>query len=185
MSTTSTATTGAATSGTRTASAYTLSPAARMRLTADLDALGVERALRAAEPASMCGDVADVAELAARDMTLEHLDNRISRIQDLLELNRPSVEKSRGKTRHQTTAVAAVPDAVELGTRVTLRFGSEALTEEFVLGDLAERGADAEAITPSSPLGRALLNAAVGNTIEYSAPGGTLRATVEAVAPLD
>jgi transcription elongation GreA/GreB family factor len=38
-------------------------------------------------------------------------------------------------------------------------------------------------ITLSSPLGRALIGARAGDTIEYAAPAGTLKATVLELQP--
>jgi transcription elongation factor GreA len=151
---------------------YALSDAARGRLEAELSDLNAERALRASEAGSMCGDVADIAEFAARDMLLEHLDERMSRIRALLaESGVPQHNVADKRSR-------GADDTVRPGARLRMRIGGSDDAEEFVLGDRAERADDVGVITLTSPLGRALIGARAGDTVEYAAPAGTLQATV-------
>lgn len=145
---------------------YVLSDAARSRLESELSELIDERETRAVESGNMCGDAADIAEFAARDMRLEHLDRAIARIHALLAES----------TGAQTPGAA--PGTIGPGSRFRVLFGSNNNAERFVLGDRAERAADVGVITVHSPLGRALIGARAGDTVEYSAPAGTLQATV-------
>lgn len=39
--------------------------------------------------------------------------------------------------------------------------------------------------SPTSPLGAAMIGAAIGDAVEYSAPAGTLRVTIKAVRPYE
>jgi transcription elongation factor GreA len=156
----------------RPTSRYALSEAARGRLEIELSELDSERAMRASEAGSMTGDVADIAEFAARDMLLEHLDERITRIRSLL---------AESSVPRRPTSVAHAPsadDTVGPGARLRMQIAGSEDTEEFVLGDRAERAADIGVITLSSPLGRALIGARAGDTVEYAAPAGTMKATV-------
>lgn len=150
---------------------YALSDAARGRLETELSELSSERATRASEAGSMTGDVADIAEFAARDMMLEQLDERITRIRTLLAESTP--------TPRPAAPIAGAPaDTVSAGAHIRIRIAGSDEDEEFVLGDRAEGADGVGAITLSSPLGRALIGAHVGDTIEYAAPVGTLQATV-------
>jgi transcription elongation factor GreA len=155
----------------RPTSRYALSEAARGRLEIELSELDAERAMRASEAGSMTGDVADIAEFAARDMLLEHLDERITRIRSLLAES--SVPRAAAAAH-----APSVDDTVGPGARLRMQIAGSDDAEEFVLGDRAERAADVGVITLSSPLGRALIGARAGDTVEYAAPAGTLKATV-------
>jgi transcription elongation factor GreA len=150
-----------------------LSAAARTRLEAELADLEGERVLLAAEPGSLCGDAADIAELAARDMRIEQLDERIVRIRDLL---------AGSSSWSAAGASPGDPGVVRPGSLVTLRFGRARVAETFVVGARAERDEAHDAITPTSPLGRAVLGARSGAVVEYTAPAGTQRVRVVAVA---
>lgn len=166
--------TKAARSQTSTAPRYTLSAAARARLEAELHELQEARTACALEQTDLCGDIADIAALAARDMTLEHFDERIARLRNHLA----------GATAVTVVGDDADPATVRPGTLIALRFGNETEPERFVVGDIAERGGAVEVITPSSPLGRALIGSRAGDRVEWAAPRGKIVANVIEVAPL-
>ncbi len=143
---------------------YRLSSAARARLEAELEGLLSERALTACEDIDTTGDAADIAEFAARDLHLARIDEHVARIRELLiadDLAGP-----------RDTAATSGTRAVLPGTSVMLRFGQAKTPERFVFGNVVERGTDLEVVTPTSPVGRALLGAEVGQTVSYAAPGG-------------
>ena len=83
----------------------------------------------------------------------------------------------------------ANPDQVGVGTLVTVAyFGDEDDTEDFLLGSLEMLGLDTDIDThvfsPQSPLGSAVLGAAKGDTVTYTAPNGKIiEVTVVEVAP--
>jgi transcription elongation factor GreA len=70
------------------------------------------------------------------------------------------------------------PDIVAEGCAVTLRYAGDEETERFWVGDVDTRGEDISVITPSSPMGQALLGSARGDTVTYKAPAGELAVEV-------
>ena len=70
--------------------------------------------------------------------------------------------------------------AVAVGDVVTLDLGDG--PETFVIGSVDEAGADLDVLTPTSPLGRVIVGAGVGDTVTYAPrPGRTMLATIIAV----
>lgn len=69
------------------------------------------------------------------------------------------------------------------GSIVTLRYegDGEDETERYLIGSIEERHDDLNVVSPTSPLGEALLGAAVGDVVGYAAPNGELRVEVVAV----
>jgi transcription elongation factor GreA len=108
------------------------------------------------------GDVADRATNVEATIRLQLLDERIA----LLERE---VDDSR--RRPHTDGVVSVGDVV------TLDFGDG--SETYVLGSVEQALAGVDTVTPGSPLGQALLGAAVGESVDYSPrPGTTLSVRV-------
>lgn len=161
-----------------TASRYVLSPDARDRIETELLDLQVARGARACEHADLCGDVADIAELAARDMTLEMYDRRIAQLRTVLAELGPETPQDPG-----AIDAAVDPSAVRPGVVIDLRFGDATEIERFVVGDIAERADAIEVITPTSPLGRALIGARRGDSVRWAAPRGTISAAIVDVEP--
>ena len=76
--------------------------------------------------------------------------------------------------------------SVALGSTVTLRYegDDEDDTQRFFVGSIEERQGDLPVVSPSSPLGQALLGRGAGDTVEYEAPGGMLRVEIVGGRPL-
>mgnify|MGYP001787600588 CR=1 FL=1 len=53
--------------------------------------------------------------------------------------------------------------------------------ETYLIGSIEERHEEHEVISPTSPLGAALLGAAVEETVSFQAPSGTLEVTIVAI----
>ena len=68
---------------------------------------------------------------------------------------------------------------VSAGTIVDIRYDGDDDVERYLIGSIEERG-DIDVISPTSPLGQALIGASLGDRVSYDSPGGTL--TVEVVA---
>ncbi len=68
---------------------------------------------------------------------------------------------------------------VSAGTIVDIRYDGDDDVERYLVGSIEERG-DIDVISPTSPLGQALIGASLGDRVSYDSPGGTL--TVEVVA---
>jgi transcription elongation factor GreA len=72
---------------------------------------------------------------------------------------------------------------VSPGSIVTLRYDGDAEddTQRYFVGSIEERRGDMPVVSPSAPLGKALLGKRAGTTVEYEAPGGALKVTLVAV----
>jgi transcription elongation factor GreA len=74
---------------------------------------------------------------------------------------------------------AALPDTVvATGSVVAIRYEGDQEIERFLVGSIEERNEELSVVSPGSPLGQALLGRAPGETVEYEAPGGTLRVEI-------
>jgi transcription elongation factor GreA len=71
-------------------------------------------------------------------------------------------------------------DRIAVGSVVNLRYEGDSDIETFFVGSIEERRPGLTVVSPSSPLGAALLGAQVGDSVSYDSPGGRL--TVEIVS---
>ena len=69
---------------------------------------------------------------------------------------------------------------VDHGVVVTLRYDGDGEddTQDFFVGSIEEHPGDMPVVSPSAPLGQALIGKTAGDTVEYRAPGGTLRVEI-------
>jgi transcription elongation factor GreA len=150
-----------------------LSSTALARLRSELAALSAERVetARNGSDTQPGADVADLAQLAERDMALAQLDERIARVRSHIATAEEGVVG--GASDEPQVPGAALP-----GSWVSLRFGTDDTAEAYLLADLEERG-PLPVVTLGSPLGQALLGASSGATVTYQSPAG--RRTVEVV----
>ena len=65
--------------------------------------------------------------------------------------------------------------AVTAGSVVAIRYEGDDEVERFLVGSIEERHDELNVVSPGSPLGQALLGKGPGETVQYEAPGGTLR----------
>jgi transcription elongation factor GreA len=111
------------------------------------------------------GDDADRATNVDGHVRLAMLEQRIVALEN--ELAEPKRPRRRGKAA----------DTVALGDLVTLDLGDGA--ETYLLGTVEQAGDELDVVTPSSPLGRVLEGARVGDTLTYAPrPGRQLEAKV-------
>ena len=74
-------------------------------------------------------------------------------------------------------------EVVEPGANVELRYEGDDDTDTYLYGSVEERGSEHDIISPGSPLGVALLGAAVGDQVEFTSPvGATLRVEVVSIS---
>jgi len=76
-------------------------------------------------------------------------------------------------------------DSVMAGAIVTIVFDGddEHDAERYLVGSIEEQADDVTVVSPGSPMGAALLGAAVGDEVEYEAPtGAVLKVKVLAIA---
>lgn len=137
-----------------------LSDQTRARLHAELSALWVERARLLELAAATEGkDPADQAERTMREFDIEQVDRRIQRFRDRLE----NADRVQDFGPHD--------GSVRQGEVVVLDFG-DGVAERYVVGTLMDVDDDVLALTPASPLGKALLGATAGASVTYRTPGG-------------
>jgi transcription elongation factor GreA len=144
---------------------HQLSASARTRLEKDEIELTQRRAELVAEQGSDTGgDLVDQASFATQQIEIESIDRRLARIRELLSAT--------------TVASDAPDDTVAVGSVVTLRF-DDGSTETYQVGLIEEQAGDVVALTPTSPLGQALMGHRINDKVTYDAPVGEL--TVEIV----
>jgi transcription elongation factor GreA len=73
---------------------------------------------------------------------------------------------------------ASADGAVTAGAVVSLRYEGDESVERYLVGSIEERRDDASVVSPGSPLGQALMGHRPGDTVEYEAPGGTLKVSI-------
>jgi transcription elongation factor GreA len=96
--------------------------------------------------------------------------------------------KMEGRIRHveallaNAEIVAASDDGrVTAGSIVAIVYEGDDEPERYLIGSIEERRDGVEVMSPGSPLGEALLDHAVGDVVEYEAPGGALRVEIVAI----
>ncbi len=76
-------------------------------------------------------------------------------------------------------AELAGSDTVSPGTVVGIRYEGDEEIERYLVGSIEERHEKHDVVSPSSPLGQALLGKAVGAVVEFLSPSGsTLRVEI-------
>lgn len=149
-----------------------LSDQTRSRLVEELASLEAERTRLLELAATTEGrDYADQAERTLREFDIEQVAVRIRRIRDRIDHSDHSSE-----TTHDGT--------VREGEVVVIDFG-DGEPERYVVGALTDVDDDVAALTPSSPLGKALLGAVAGSTVSYKTPSGDRSVQVVAVGEAD
>lgn len=114
------------------------------------------------------GDDADRATNVDGHIRLGMLERRIGDVEAEL-------------TDVETTAPRPADGTAAVGDVVTVDLGDG--PEQYLLGSVEQASPDVDVITPGSPLGRAVIGASVGATLEYAPrPHRTLTATLIAIA---
>ncbi len=67
---------------------------------------------------------------------------------------------------------------VQAGSVVTILHEGDDEPERYLIGSIEERHDDLEVMSPGSPLGAALMGHAVGDLVDFEAPGGTLKVEI-------
>ena len=78
------------------------------------------------------------------------------------------------------TIVEASSEEVSPGSIVSIRYEGDDDVEQYLIGSIEERSDDLEVMSPSSPLGSAMLGKRAGDVVEYEVPSGA-RLKVEIV----
>ena len=135
----------------------------------DLTTRGRIEVAQKIETARLMGDLSENGDYHAAKDEQGHMEGRIRHLDHLLE-NAEIIEGS------SDGAIAA-------GSIVTILYDGdpESAAERYLVGHPEERTGDLEVMSPSSPLGSALLGATEGQWVQYQAPGGTLKVQVKKV----
>jgi transcription elongation factor GreA len=140
------------------------------RLRAELDDLttrGRVEIARKIEEARELGDLSENGDYQAAKDEQGRMEGRIGRLATIL--------------RDAVVIEAADVGSVSVGAVVELRYEGDTSTEKYLVGSVEERRSDVDGVlSPSGPLGEALLGRRAGDTVSYQAPSGTL--TVEIVS---
>ena len=151
------------------ANPHELSQAAYDRLVAELEELRTHGRIELAdriEPAREHCDLKENAEYHAAKEEKAKMEARIGQLFGIIE-NAVIVDSSGS-------------DTVRAGSVVVIRYegDDEDETERYLVGSIEERHDDLEVISPQSPMGSALIDRTVGDTVAYQAPNGELRVVV-------
>lgn len=127
-----------------------------------------EELLRVKRPAAVkrlshaknLGDLTENSEYTAAREELSFLDGRIAELEEILRQAK-AVSSSKKKSY-----------LIEIGCKVTLNINSR--QEVFTIVGEWEADPSQKKISPSSPLGEALLGKKVGDKVEVSAPAGKI-----------
>jgi transcription elongation factor GreA len=134
---------------------------------AHLEGEGRERIIEEIARARAHGDLSENAEYhAARDQQGMQ-EARARQIRQMLD-NAEIIERDED-------------DVVKPGKLVTIRYEGDDDTETYLIGTREEKAAH-DVLTPDSPIGKALLGRAAGETIVASVPAGDLRVEIVDIA---
>ena len=143
------------------ASPARLTPETYARLQAELEDLttrGRVEIAQAIESARALGDLSENGDYHAAKDTQGKMESRIRQLQALL------------KDAEVVEAVDTSDGTVTHGVVVTLRYEGDETTQDYFVGSIEERRGDMPVVSPSSPLGQALLGKSAGDTVDYEAP---------------
>jgi len=140
------------------------------RLRAELEDLTTRGRIEVAgriEAARALGDLSENGDYHAAKDDQGKMEARIRNLQGMLKSAVLVDESAVGRS-----------DAVAVGTVVGLRYEGDEDVERYLIGSIEERAEGVEVISPSSPLGQALIGRGAGETVEYAAPSGPLRVEI-------
>jgi transcription elongation factor GreA len=154
--------------------AHQLSRAAHDRLQAELHDLTTRGRIEVAakiERARELGDLSENGDYHAAKDEQGHMEGRIRQLEHLLE-NAEIIEG----TSNGTVAPGTIVTFVYEGDR-------DDDAETYLVGHIEERAGELDVVSPTAPLGAALIGAAPGDWVSYQAPNGELRVRVLKVEP--
>ncbi len=123
---------------------------------------------RKIETARELGDLSENGDYHAAKEEQGKMEGRIAHLSSILE-NAEIVDEASGG------------DTVQAGSIVSILYAGDDESEKYLIGSIEERIEDVEVISPTSPLGEALIGAKMGDTVTYKAPGGTLEVKVVSI----
>ena len=143
------------------AETHHLSQAAYERLTAEHDDLttrGRVEIARKIEAARELGDLSENGDYHAAKEEQGKMEGRIAHLARMIE--------------NAEIVAAGAGDVVSHGSVVGIRYEGDDEVEQYLVGSIEERHDDLDVISPSSPLGVALIGSAPGDAVSFTAPTG-------------
>lgn len=153
------------------AQTHQLSQAAYDRLKSEYDELttiGRVEIARKIEAARELGDLSENGDYHAAKEEQGKMEGRIAHLGSMLE-------------NAEIVTDAGGGDTVGAGSVVSIRYEGDDEVERYLIGSIEERHDDLDVISPTSPLGSALMGAKAGDSVQYQAPGGMLGVEVVTV----
>jgi transcription elongation factor GreA len=150
-----------------------LSPQAHQRLVEELDQRTGPRRREISEWIERAREHGDIRENADYDAAKTEQGHNEARVRQLEAILKTAV----------VVDSAAAADKVAAGTIVEVRMEGDDETSTYLVGSIEERGQGFDVISPGSPLGKALLGHAPGDTVTYEAPGGSFKVDIVVVRP--
>ena len=141
------------------------------RLQAELEDLTTRGRVEIAqhiEAARAFGDLSENGDYHAAKDAQGKMESRVRQLQAML------------KHAQIVDEGGAADGTVDHGAVVTLRYegDDEDDVQQFFFGSIEERRDGLAVVSPSAPLGQALMGKAAGDSVEYQAPGGRLRVEI-------
>jgi transcription elongation factor GreA len=133
----------------------------------DLTTRGRVEIARKIEAARELGDLSENGDYHAAKEEQGKMEARIRQLAYMLE--------------HAEIVQADGGDQVSHGSVVSIRYEGDEDVERYLVGSIEERHDDLDVISPSSPLGEALIGSAPGDAVTFTAPTGA-QLKVEIVA---
>jgi transcription elongation factor GreA len=134
---------------------------------ADLTTRGRVEIARKIEAARELGDLSENGDYHAAKEEQGKMEGRIRHLEALLQ-NAEIVD-------------TAGADNVIAGAIVEIRYEGETDTERFLIGSIEEKHAEFESVSPSSPLGKALMGAKAGDVVDFQAPNRVLKVEIVSI----
>ena len=123
---------------------------------------------RKIETARELGDLSENGDYHAAKEEQGKMEGRIAHLASILE-NAEIVDEVSGG------------DTVRAGSIISICYAGDEDSERYLIGSIEERLEDVEVISPTSPLGEALIGARIGETVTYEAPGGILEVEIVSI----
>jgi len=121
---------------------------------------------RAIEAARALGDLSENGDYHAAKDSQGKMEARIRQLEAMLE-GAQIVEEGAGSNGEVTTGVV-----------VSLRYAGDAEVERYLIGSIEEQREGVVVVSPSSPLGQALMGRRQGDKVSYEAPSGPLEVEI-------
>jgi len=152
------------------AETHHLSRAAYDRLEAELTELTTKGRVEIARKIETARELGDLSENGDYHAAKEEQGKMEGRIRHLEALIKDAEIVEGGGT-----------EAVEAGSIVEIRYEGDDESERYLIGSIEERHSEVEVMSPGSPLGQSLMGGAVGDIVDFEAPGGVLKVEIIAI----